>query len=285
MSDLHLEFEPPKLVTPEWKRLVAERKALPGHPEAGPLLKDVAGVQLMVLAGDVATGLEGIAYADSVSAYLGCPVVYVAGNHEYYGHDFDELRTALKEAAWATDGRVIFLDRDWVRLWLGDSQLLVFGCTLWSDYALLGDQDGAMARSASIMTDHRSISRKDRWFSPQDALDEHRRSLSWLAELLPRLKAQEARASVLVVTHHAPCREGLGERPEAQKPAYASDLEARIRQWSPDWWLHGHTHHRHESMVGTTLVASAPRGYLKPGGMVEAFQHAEIRSAANSGNG
>jgi len=147
MSDLHLEFEPPDVKSSAWKALVAGRAVL-GHPQRGPVLKDIVGADLVVLAGDVDLGLGGIAYADEVSRFVGCPVVYVAGNHEYYGHDLDHLQDGLREAAWKTNGRVLYLERDSVRLWPGGHSLLVHGCTLWTDYGLNGSlaADKALAR-------------------------------------------------------------------------------------------------------------------------------------------
>jgi hypothetical protein len=232
---------------------------------------------VVILAGDVAPGTASVDYADAVAAFAGCPVVFVPGNHDYYGHDFPSMRRQLREAAWATDGRVIFLDRDWVRLWLAGEELLVLGCTLWTDYALNGDADQARARAAAHVNDHRRISFSDQWFMPEQALSEHRQSLSWLTEVLPVLKRPNSRAKCLVVSHHAPCRQALGGLSADLAPAYASNLEDQIRQWEPDWWLHGHTHHRHVTRIGRTLVSSAPRGYATDREEVERFRYDAIR--------
>jgi len=281
MSDLHLEFEPPKSRGPDWPRLVAARAAQAGHPASGPDLRGLSDVGLVVLAGDIAQGTDGVAYAEAVSVFAGRPVIYVPGNHEYYHRDFDALGRDLRDAAQATDGRVILLDRDWVRLWLGDEQVFVLGCTLWSDYALDGDPAAAMAHAAERLNDHRRISRDDNWFTPADALAEHRESVAWLSSTLPRLRELEPSARFLVVTHHAPCRAGLDPRMDKLRPAYASDLEDVILRLRPDWWLHGHTHHRHATRIGRTLVASAPRGYLNGHGRAETFRHDEITTDAS----
>jgi len=277
MSDLHLEFEAPKYPGADWVRSAAGRKAPPGHPSIGPNLQGLPGADLVILAGDVAPGTACIDYADAVAAFAGCPVVFVPGNHDYYGQDFPSMRRQLREAAWATDGRVIFLDRDWVRLWLVGEELLVLGCTLWTDYALNGDADQARACAAAHVNDHRRISFNDQWFMPEQALSEHRQSLAWLADALPALKRPNSRARCLIVTHHAPCRQALGALSADLAPAYASNLEDQIRRWEPDWWLHGHTHHRHATRIGQTLVASAPRGYATDPAAVERFRYDEIR--------
>lgn len=286
MSDLHLEFEPPQQTSPAWRALMAAREAMAGHPHRGPDLTGLPGVDLVVMAGDIGLGTDGIAYADAVAAFADCPVVYVAGNHEYYNDDFDRLRQSLREAAWATDGRVLFLDRDWVRLWLRDNEVVVIGCTLWSDYALGGDAAAAMTLAQTQIGDHRHISRNQNWFTPEDALSEHRLSLAWLGDTLAHLSADRPKTRVLVVTHHAPCRAGLGKnRSAALQPAYGSDLASVIETWEPDWWLHGHSHHRHATTIGRTLVASAPRGYLKGLGDAERFRFAVIEADATPAPG
>lgn len=264
MSDLHLEFEPLRPSPPGWKELARMRANLPGHPDRGPLLKDLPGVDLVVLAGDIDLGCAGITYAGELAEFAGCPVVYVAGNHEYFGHDLDHLRLQLREAAGRSNGRVFFLERDSLRLWLRGHPLLVHGCTLWTDYALNGVPERDMALAEVEMSDHRRISRDFGWFSPIHAREEHRRSLDWLNETLSQEQTEERgleTARRLVVTHHAPVRCGVKSASTGLEAAYMSDLEELLHRVGPDVWLHGHTHHRHVTRVGRSLIASAPRGY------------------------
>ena len=49
---------------------------------------------------------------------------------------------------------------------------------------------------------------------------------------------------------------------------FVSDLEARILQWQPQLWLHGHTHDSFDYRIGGTRVVANPRGYA-PDGVVE----------------
>lgn len=279
MSDLHLEFERPRIRAPAWLRLGAVRRAPPRHPLHGPSLQGLAGADLVVLAGDIAPGTAAIRYADAVALFLGCPVVFVPGNHEYYGYDFPTARDDLRAAAAALEGRVVFLDRDWARFQLQGEELIVFGCTLWTDYRLNGDADHARAYAALSLNDHRRIGMEGRGFRPEHALAEHRKGLAWLDEALLDVGRNRPSARRLVVTHHAPCRQGLGALNAKLAPAYASDLESAIVRWAPDWWVHGHTHHRHAASIGRTLVASAPRGYARSRRLTEGFRAGEIVSS------
>ena len=74
----------------------------------------------------------------------------------------------------------------------------------------------------------------------------------------------------VVVTHFAPARGSIAAR-FAGSPVnacFVSDLEARIRAWQPQLWLHGHTHDSFDYRIGETRVVANPRGYA-PNGVIE----------------
>lgn len=261
MSDLHLEFEPLRARQDGWRELDAARRLLPGHPDRGPLLSSIRDVDLVVLAGDIDLGLNGIRYADAVARYLEVPVVYVAGNHESYDGDLTLLAGDLQDAAWATEGRVFYLEQGIASLWIGGERLHVLGCTLWTDYQLEGDADTAMQRALERMQDYRQITWHGAAFRPRDALAIHRRSRAWLGEQILRLRQREPGSRLAIVSHHAPIALPLESRVATVAPCYASDLAAAIAQWRPDAWFHGHSHRRHETRCGDTWVVAAPLGY------------------------
>ncbi len=254
MSDLHLEMERPRL----WAR----RKPLGAHPVRGPLLKDLGAVDLVVLAGDIHNGLRGIVYAEQVAAYLNAPVVYVAGNHEFYHHDMQTLLPALRRAAAKTNGQVQFLDNDVARFTFHGVRVNVLGCTLWTDYALHGTQVMSMVAALGRMNDHRFIHNGEEKFLPHDALARHMASRVWLEETLAALRRDEPESRNVVVSHHAPSGAALGDRHGGIAPAYATELTAAFAPFEPAGWIHGHTHFRHSSRLDGIEVVSAPRGYV-----------------------
>ena len=266
MSDLHLEFETARAKQDGWRELDAARRSLPGHPDRGPLLSSIQGVDLVILAGDIDTGTQGVRYADAVANYLEAPVVYVAGNHESYDGDLTELAGNLQAAAWATEGRVFYLEQGMASLWVGGERLHVLGCTLWTDYQLEGDCDGAMRRALGRMHDYRQITWHGAAFQPRDALAIHRRCRAWLGEQIDRVRQRDPASRLVIVSHHAPIPLPLEPRVAELAPCYASDLAPAIAQWRPDAWFHGHSHRRHETRCHDTWVVSAPLGY--PGGRV-----------------
>ena len=70
----------------------------------GPDLSAFVGrVDLLVLAGDIGRlrstrNVSPLSYAQQAAAFLGCRVILVPGNHEYYRGSFDGDRAALLAA-------------------------------------------------------------------------------------------------------------------------------------------------------------------------------------------
>jgi predicted phosphodiesterase len=261
MSDLHLEMERWRLSIPGWQDFLRRHRDARKHPLRGPLLMGVEDIDLVVLAGDIHTGLRGFVYAEQLAAYFAAPVVYVAGNHEYYHQHIDLLTPALRKAS-AESGQVTFLDNDVVSFTMNGQRLHVLGCTMWTDFRLHGDQDEAMEFAARHMNDYRAIRSVSSFFRPGNALRRHERSRIWLRANVARLRLEEPGAKIIVVTHHAPHEAVLGRRDGRIGPSYASHLLPAFSASPPDVWIHGHTHHRHDSVLEGVRVVSAPRGYV-----------------------
>jgi predicted phosphodiesterase len=256
MSDLHLEMERWRLAVPGWAAFMAGH-AVARHPARGPLLNGVGKVDLVVLAGDIHNGLRGLVYAEQVADFLSAPVVMVAGNHEYYHHDFAVLLPALRHAAERTHPQVQFLENAAASFTFEGETLRVLGCTLWTDYALNGNAHASMPQAQEMMNDYALIRNGRRLFSPWDARAMHQESLAWLHK---ELAADASRK--LVVTHHAPSGLVLGQRQGRIAPAYASEIIGQFEKNPPAAWIHGHTHFRHDSVVAGIRLVSAPRGYV-----------------------
>ncbi len=209
------------------------------------------GVDLIVLAGDIDTGLHGLEWAASEAKRLGKPVIYVSGNHEYYRYDIS-LTAAMR--AFAVQHELLyFLEND--ELMIGGVRFL--GCTLWTDYRAVGDPAEAMPVVMQRLNDHRLISNGDRSFLPEDALALHRESRAWLEEQL----AQPFDGKTVVVTHHGPsllCKHPRFPMDEFGT-AFLSDLPELIEQ--ADLWCFGHTHANLDTQVGKCRLVSNQRGY------------------------
>lgn len=232
-SDLHIEFE---------------------HSYTPGTLPSI-GEDLVVLAGDISVGTDGIQWA--AQAFRGRPVVYVLGNHEFYGQDFDDFIRKAREAAGVTDN-VYLLERD-VLLLPGGARVL--GCTLWTDFELHGVAERSMMKASEYMVDYRAIRcGMQGWLAPQQTRERCQQSRAWLAE---QLAASDQ--PTIVVTHMAPSgHEDLvnpqfgGQDPLT--PAFASAFDDLIAP-PVDAWIFGHHHHSLDTEMNGVRIVSNQRGY------------------------
>ena len=70
-------------------------------------------------------------------------------------------------------------------------------------------------------------------------------------------------ARTIVVTHHAPSPRSIPPH-HAGNPlnaAFVSNLDGLIERARVPLWIHGHTHHNVDYVVGSTRVLSNQRGY------------------------
>ena len=107
---------------------------LESHPYFVP--QPAPGADVLVLAGDIGSyqnesSLSRLGIADfglQRFANWPCPVLFVPGNHEYDGRDFDETHARLRETCERLG--LIWLERE-VAVVHG---VRFVGCTLWTDF-------------------------------------------------------------------------------------------------------------------------------------------------------
>lgn len=229
------------------------------HFESYPLDFDWAPPQadVFVCAGDLTRGCDkGVRWlAEHVSPYMDS--IYVAGNHEFYRNSLVEgLASGISEAR--THPRVHFLEND-LKV-VGGVRFV--GCTLWTDFALMGQQPLAASHAAHAMNDYKLAAFKKKPYErlqPRHTQGRHFQSLSFLEAAL----GMRFDGPTVVVTHHAPHRGSIHERFEGDllTAAFCSDLSALIEAEQPALWIHGHMHDSFDYMVGDTRVVCNPRGY------------------------
>lgn len=122
-------------------------------------------------------------------------IVYVMGNHEYYGQDRVALLTEARQTA-ARLG-VHLLERDAIRI---QGQRFL-GCTLWSGLDSGPRSWLDVARNVHWMIDDFSAIRSSGdAFTPLRMVEEHEYSVSWLQRML------EPGDPSIVITHFPPSR-------------------------------------------------------------------------------
>lgn len=217
---------------------------------------------LLVLAGDIGVKLNGLEQALKTSKI---PVVYVVGNHEYYGAAIPKLTIELQDAA--RGSQVHFLENDEFIF----QNVRFLGCTLWTDFEILGleHRNLAMWDAEQKMTDYRLIrlSPKFSRLRPVDTAGFHFASLKWLKRQLEI----PFDGRTVVVTHHAPSAKSFNPKYQSDllSAAFASNLEPLMDEFKIDLWIYGHTHHNADFVHGSTRILSNQRGY--PGERIPGF--------------
>jgi predicted phosphodiesterase len=223
------------------------------HLEFADLQLPAADVDVAILAGDIHLGAKALRWI--ARELPDRPVVYVPGNHEYYGHAIPKLRDELTSAAADTQVRVL----DCGEAIIGGVRFLA--CTLWTDFEMHGNRVVSMLEAQERMTDFRRIRRSPsfRRITPADTVGWHRAARRWLSD---RFQSGASDRTV-VVSHHAPSAKSIIEdhRLDALAPAYASNADELVMASGAALWVHGHTHAAADYTIGSTRVVSNPRGY------------------------
>ncbi len=235
LSDLHLEFEGNSI------------------PPLAP------GAEIVLFAGDLAPvharriGMMAQRWDDARH------VLFVPGNHEYYGSEIDRARRTLAEDCIAHG--VTLLDPGAVTI--GSTRFV--GATLWTDFRLDGGPSAEVWAHLDVsrgLNDFLgAIRHGDSPFTTRESARRHAADLAFIERELEA--AQDAGQNAVVLTHHAPSPicvrpQFAGDRLNA---GFASDLDSLIRHYRPLMWIHGHMHARVEETVGRTRILANPAGY------------------------
>lgn len=196
------------------------------------------------------------------------PVIYVVGNHEFYGAD--EFRTVEKAKAAAAGTNIHVLQYESVRI----EYVTFAGATTWTDFDLLGAQHRAMSVAAERMNDFRKIrtAHYQRRFRPYHAYARHLAARLFFEGEMRKVRS----GKLVVVSHHAPHPGAAVRLSDPPKPdeilnaAYRSDLTALMRPTADDGpgalkpadlWIYGHTHESEDTVIGATRIVSNAKGY------------------------
>lgn len=203
---------------------------------------------VVILAGDIDLKSRGVKWANEVFQY---PVIYVCGNHEYYGGHIDHTLRKMKGAA---APHVHVLENE--VLILKQTRFLV--TTAWTDYSSTGDVVAAKRIAWEWMNDF-TVIRTDASFRrlrPDDLIAKSKAAYAWLSEELDKPFA----GKTVVVTHHAPVLDHVSDDlPAHLDAAYANEWPELLSK--ADLWVYGHTHVAASFNKNGCHVVSNPRGY------------------------
>ncbi len=263
LSDLHLEAHP--------------------HFQAQP----VPGADLLVLAGDIGSYqnnsmLSSLAISDFGLARFSplpvarggagwpTPVLFLPGNHEYDGLDFDDTRIRLRETCERLG--MIWLERESMVL----QGVRFVGCTLWTDFdalstekaraedVTLGEQLKAREkafRAANFYLNKNHTFRQGQPMLAEAVREEGLKSQAWLRQAL----AVPFDGPTVAVTHFAPSL--LSADPRYGITPGTAGFCNSLDELLPlaTLWLHGHLHCRNDYIRHGCRVVANPLGYARKG--------------------
>jgi predicted phosphodiesterase len=229
------------------------------HLGVGALEPPRTDADLVVLAGDIARPAAAVAWAQR----FGKPVLYVLGNHEFYGGSLDGTVAEFRRLCAGTAVRL--LDDEAVVI----DGVRFLGSTLWSDFGLFAteqERQQAIEMAQQLVRDFSRIRRREdgeALFTPDDAAACFARHAAWLDR---QLDAPHAGPTV-VITHHAPSCQSIHPRFTGSplNACFVSDADHLLRDRRAALWIHGHTHDSFDYHVHGTRVLCNSRGYAKDG--------------------
>lgn len=218
---------------------------------------------ILVLAGDIGLAKKDWTFKEFVEdmSMQFKEVIFIMGNHEHYRGSFRTSKQKLLDAL-ADCPNVHVMDKE--------SKVfddVAFVCaTMWT--SMDGCDALVMEQARLMMNDYKLVrtgpSDTDaylRKLHPKDTVEDHIVAVRYIFDEIEKQKADGKK--VVVVTHQGPSWQSVAECYKGQplNGAYVSDLDERIHDAEPDVWIHGHTHHSFDYMIGNTRVICNPRGY------------------------
>ena len=253
MSDLHLEME---------VYMNGERYNKGAYKYFSIPVTADEGETVLILAGDVGRPDEPITIVPFIEEMCSRfkEVLYVPGNHEYYGLSFITGLDVLKGLLAHTSCYV--LNNDTIKI----DGVSFIGATMWTDY----DKGNilSMMRAKMAINDYATIKTgtlslpKMRPLDPVDLVGAHLNSRHYVDTALNDAKYLD-NSKAVVITHHLPSFKSVHPMFHGNdcNGAYYSELGDLIADYSPSIWCHGHTHCSCDYVFFQTRVICNPRGY------------------------
>ena len=204
------------------------------------------GEDVLVIAGDFHAGSYPVlVYLRDYFDNYPVPIIYVPGNHEYYGTSLREFDTAMKLFNMPN---FYYLNPGTLKV--GDVTFI--GACGWTNFR----QDRfAQIVCAQRISDFRKI---NGWSGDLCSLL-HTEHFKYIWDSYAAVEGKK-----VVITHFLPaveCIDAQYQGPDLINYYFANDYGQRISEMSDTTWLFGHTHSRVDITLGDTKMIARPYGY------------------------
>lgn len=205
------------------------------------------GESVCILAGDIAEGLRGVNWAlYTIPKHI--KVLYVPGNHEYYGNEYFALNERFREHN-SKNTHVTVLLNDTIEI----GGIVFAGTTLWSDFNVYKTQEAAKVHWRNGLNDHTWIKYGDNRIEADDFIFLYDESLAFLSKV---------DADVLISHYGYKDSESTRWKYHPLTPGFISDIPESIHS-KFKYHFHGHTHTTFDYVkdYGTRVICN-PKGYF-----------------------
>jgi Icc-related predicted phosphoesterase len=218
MSDLHFEF-----MTSSMRESFLSRK-WPDH-------------DICIIAGDLSNSINLYDSLKNITDVFN-KVIYITGNHEYYGDSFDNVHQSIFDFSRCMNPEEF--------TWLKNDHVIIDGVTFYGGTLWYPEHSNPSLRSGindfNAIKDFRNI------------YEEYKKFKGGLWDL---------NESSVIISHHLPLEQSIAEQYKNSKlnHFFLSDMSKQIDYCKPKLWIHGHTHVAFNYKVGNTQVVCNPLGY------------------------
>lgn len=222
--------------------------------------------QILIIAGDYSPLSKIKNYKKEFDNYTERfkAVLFVLGNHEYYGFKIDNFRVQKIFSELNLKSNFHLLTRYTPSIKIENTRFV--GAMLWTD---LGRSDYISYLVKEQMNDFKKIT----WvhnkygcvsyskFNTKNWLEEFVKDLDYIKSEIANHKEDE----IIVITHYGPSLSSSDTRYSENKEihhAYVSDLDGYIKTLkNVPVWIHGHIHEKKDYKIGDTRVVVNPFAY------------------------
>lgn len=210
------------------------------------LLYKNLGEDVLVLAGDINVGAERTLSALKQFANETKHIVYVPGNHEYYGTNIVAFDDYIRR--FTRDTNISFLNPGSLRI----DDVTFIGAALWTNFRKDAIAKFACARS---INDFNRI----KGFDTDSCSMLHTEQFKYIQDAYSKSPGKK-----VIVTHFLSAVECISEQyrgPDLLNYYFANDYGDYISTLSDTTWLFGHTHDNVDVTIGDTRCIANPYGY------------------------
>ena len=217
---------------------------------------------VLVMAGDMVVPSQ-VEKLVSLVKGITCPIIYVAGNHEYYGGVIEEVQQRIREVTCELKN-FHFLENESIDI----NGVRFLGTTLWSNFDLASGMDDVERSIVPAISDFRLIRTKpNKSFSAEDCVTLNHEARHFLYKEILRAFVEDYQEKLVIVTHFCPSELSIAPQFIGNPMnAYFTCKCDYLMRAGVSLWIHGHTHssvdylHSGNAKKDVRVVAN-PRGY------------------------